>query len=235
MLVQSTTKIKYLFTHNYNTLVQDLSGNGNHGEKQASVSSTTVNTPYGLYLNLATLLLPPNVHAGSGNSNVLNSSEDMSFAVFFNFFPGIDGNSQRSVVRLQSGNTVRTRLFQDTALNSAAPSFTSFIQFSGSSKSIVSSSYALCKDYADKWYFIVVSVDSMTSSTDLSMCINGQSLGTVSYAYANPRDFNDNFLNSISTKVIYYSFQLEDTALPCSFFDDGFDLGSCSRCCTVER
>jgi hypothetical protein len=63
------------------------------------------------------------------------------------------------------------------------------------------------------------------------MCINGGATQTATHNHENTKDFNANTLNEAYTYAFYYSFQYEDTANACSFFDNSFDLGSCSYVC----
>jgi hypothetical protein len=64
------------------------------------------------------------------------------------------------------------------------------------------------------------------------MCINGGATQTATHNRVSTKDFNANTLNEGSTYAIYYSFQFENTANACSFFDNSFNLGgSCSYVC----
>jgi hypothetical protein len=232
LLVQSTTKIKYLFTYNYDTLVQDLSGNGNHGKKPASGSSTAVNTPYGLYLDKKSVTLPPNAYGGIGTSNALTSSQSFASSQFIRYLPGNSGTIERGLMSFSdSTGASKLKLMQAPAPATSPPVFELSVKFSGPATSIQSSAYNLSKLYLDQWYFFVVSIDSHSPTTDATLCINGGTALTATHNSPNTQDFSTNKLNGLSTKAIYYSFQFEDTSQPCSFFDGSFDLGSCSYVC----
>jgi hypothetical protein len=235
LLVQSTTKIKYLFTYNYDTQVEDLSGNGNHGEKPASGTSTAVNTPYGLYLDDQSVKLPPNSYAGAGVNNVIALSQDFSISMFLRYLEGPTGLFDRDLLSLERpGLGVPFHylsIFQTFDISNGPPSFTLLANFGLIPSSLTSSTFSLSKAYLDKWYFFVVSVDSSTFTSNVQMCINGGTTLAMTHLSANSQDFSVNRLNGGDTKTIYYSFQFEDTAQPCSFFDGEFDLGSCSYVC----
>jgi hypothetical protein len=158
LLVQSTTKIKYLFTNNYNTQVQYLSGNANHGTKQAIGSSTTVNTPYGLYLDQQVLYIPPNTVA---LNEVINSSEDFSLSMFVRYLPGLTGNIERGLFTFANSSASHVvQLKQQAAVATAAPVSVLSVNFGAAVTLVTSSTYALSKLYLDQWYFFVVSIDS---------------------------------------------------------------------------
>jgi hypothetical protein len=228
----SCSKILYDFTINYNTQVNDSSGNSNHGLKTAIGSATSVNTPYGLYLQGDEVGLPPNTYAGSGISNVVNSSDDFSMSVFVRFLQGKNGKHARPIVTFKSGKTTRLQLQQPAALNTAAPVFELTVDLGGTVTTLTSATYTLSKLYADQWYFFVISVDSQIGSSLVSMCINGGAAQSATHNQVNPKDFSANTLNEASTYATYYSFQFEDTANVCSFFGNRFDLGgSCTYVC----
>jgi hypothetical protein len=234
LLVQSTTKIKYLFTYNYDTQVQDLSGNGNHGEKPASGTSGAVNTPYGLYLDKQSVQLPPNSYAGTGLNNVIASSQDFSCSVFLRYLAGT-GLLYSELLSFESPGFPfplhYLSIVQPLDLLNYLPSFRLLANFVLTPSYLTSSDpFTLSKAYLDKWYFFVVSVDSSTFTSDVQMCINGGTARTMTH-FSNSQDFTNNRLNGSNTKAIYYSFQFEDTAQPCNFFDGEFDLGSCSYVC----
>jgi hypothetical protein len=231
-----STKILYDFSINFNTQIDDSSGNSNHGNKVAyGTTATTVNTPYGLYLAGTTADLPPNSYAGTGLSNVLNSSNDFSMAVFVRYIQGLAGLQARPLITLKNGTTTRLTLGTPNGFNTSAPVWTFTVNFGGTATTVsAATGYALSKPYIDKWYFLVISVDSQTGSgtSIISMCINGVLINTATHNRENTKDFNANTLNGLYTKAIYYSFQYEDTANTCSFFDNSYDLGgSCSYVC----
>jgi hypothetical protein len=125
----------------------------------------------------------------------------------------------------------KLKLLQVPALETSPPVFELIVKFSGPATSIQSSAYNLSKLYVDQWYFFVVSIDSHSPTTDATLCINGGTALTATHNSPNTQDFLSNVLSGGNTRAIHYSFQFEDTALPCSFFDDGFGLGSCSYVC----
>jgi hypothetical protein len=143
-LASCSTKILYDFATNYNTQIDDSSGNSNHGQKVAIGSATTVNTPYGLYLKGSTVDLPPNSYAGSGTSNVLNSSDDFSMAVFLRFIKGKVGVNPRPIITLKSGGTTRLQLGETTSKSVDPPVFELTANFGGTATTLTSATYVLC-------------------------------------------------------------------------------------------
>jgi hypothetical protein len=147
LLAQSATKIKYLFTYNYNTLIEDLSGNGNHGTKLTSGSSTTVNTPSGLYFDCNAVYIPPNIYA---LNDVVNASEDFSLSMFVRYLPGKTGNLNRGLFTFQNSDASHNvQLAQKTALETAAPAFNLLANYGATVTQVTSSTYALSKPYLD--------------------------------------------------------------------------------------
>jgi hypothetical protein len=154
--------------------------------------------------------------------------------LFVRYIQGLAGLQARPLITLKSGSTARLTLGTASGFNIANPALQLTVDFGGTGPNLVSATYLLSKPYLDKWYFIVISVDSQTGSgtSIISMCINGGATQTMTHTAENTKDFNANTLNGAYTKAIYYSFQYEDTANTCSFFDNSFDLGgSCSYVC----
>jgi hypothetical protein len=144
-LASCATKILYDFTNNYNTQIDDSSGNSNHGKKVAIGSATTVNTAYGLFLQGSVVTLPPNTYAGSGTSNVLNNSNDFSMSVFMRFLPGQTGSLARPIITLKNSGITRLILQEPECQESAAPVFALTVNFGGTATTLTSATYALSK------------------------------------------------------------------------------------------
>lgn len=227
--------VEYKFYRNYNTIVNDSSGS-NDGVKPAPGTASAVNTPYGLYLDGQTVVMPPNSEEGSGSSNVFNSENDNTFNIFVRYLPGATGTFTREILTLKSSSQTRVQLRQKSASESAAPVFELLTTTTTNSADIVqSTSYALSKVYSDKWYFFTVYYNRDDSSVEICLCINSIQISKTTYNSALPKDSNNNYLNGANTKAIYYSFTLYDNNIGCGFEFDSqtiFDIsGSCNYVC----
>jgi hypothetical protein len=207
-------RIRYNFSNNYDTMVDDLSGNSNHGEKPAIGTATAVNTPYGLYLDGTTVKLPVNTYRETNAHMVIN--DDISMSLFVRFIPGAPGTFPRELITFKNGGGVtRVQLRQQSAKETAAPTFELSANF-GSVSTQTTGPYAL-----SKWYFFAIS----NRNFDLDMCVNGGSMLRVTSSNQSTMDFTDNYLNGSNTKAIYWSYNFIDDNSDCSAFDSKFDTG----------
>jgi hypothetical protein len=220
-LVFGATKIRYDFSHNYNTQVDDLTGSLNHGEKPAIGSTTAVNTPYGLYLDGTTVKLPVNTYRAT--STDMNFDNDIAMSLFVRYLPGATGTFPRELITFKNaGGVPRLQLRQQSATETAAPTFELSVDFGSGVTTITTGPYAL-----SKWYFFVITLHghSVTNDSDLDMCVNGGSTLTVHNTHDSTMDFTDNYLNGSNTKAIYYAYRFDDVDTNCLGFSSEFDTG----------
>jgi hypothetical protein len=216
--------VLYTFTTPYDTQVTDLSGNNNHGVKPAIGTSAAVNTPYGLYLEGATVTLPPN-SINSSASTSINSQDKFSLSLFVRHLTGVPGDVARELITLKAGSTTRLQLRQGQSVATANPLYELEVKLgSGSATTYTSGTYT-----ANRWFLFAISINS---GTDLKICIQGQAGTTVNHPFQYLKDTTDNYLGGSNTRMIVYSFSYEDIATGCSTFDNLFDTGgSCRDVC----
>jgi hypothetical protein len=220
-LVFGATNIRYDFSHNYDTQVDDLTASLNHGEKPAIGTATAVNTPYGLYLDGTTVKLPMNTYRTT-NADII-SRDDIAMSLFVRYLPGATGTFPRELITFKSsGGETRLQLRQQSANQSAAPKFELSVDFGSGATTITTGPLIL-----SKWFFFAIRLESHSSDndSDLYMCVNGGSTLTVHNNHKSTQDFTDNYLNGSNTKAIYYAYRFDDTDTDCSGFSSEFHTG----------
>jgi hypothetical protein len=121
-------------------------------------------------------------------------------SLFVRYLPGTTGTFPRELITFKStGGVTRLQLRQQSATETAAPTFELSVDFGSGATTITTGSYAL-----SKWHFFVITLSSYSQENDseLNMCVNGGSTPTVSNTHESTQDFTDNYLNGSNTKAI---------------------------------
>lgn len=96
LFVRSDLLVHYLFDSNYDTIVEDRSGNLNVGQKFDISTSGVVNTPYGLYLNNQYLKLPNNLY-----DNTFPYTTSFTMTLFFRLLS--NSNPTQTIFHFNTG------------------------------------------------------------------------------------------------------------------------------------
>jgi hypothetical protein len=228
-------EFEYSFWYNYDVQVYDWLENGFHGQKPARGSSSAVNTPYGLYLNGQTVMLPPNTQS---SSTVMKNNDDFTLRLIMRYLPGVTGTTQREIISLSNNASgTRLELRQQIASPNSSPIFELEYQIGKTlTTRATSANYALSKTYLGKWYYFQINAGkSGKTNTEIELCVNESQQVHYTEAGTFDYDWSKNTLGGSSTKGIYYWFMYtsEASTFGCGSSDYFVTTASGSPCSYV--
>jgi hypothetical protein len=207
-LGDSNNDIEYKLWYNYDIEVYDWQGKTFHGQKPARGTSVAVNTPYGLYLDGQTVVLPPNLKS---SSTIMKDHDDFTLRLIMRYIPGVPGIVSREIISLKKDSDIRLQLRQQSASETSSLTFELESSVGGTPfTQIATDSYAQSKTYLGKWYYFQISVERNEGSISIKLCINDTQMISRTVSAGSNYDWSSNTLGGSNTKGIYYWFYFHD-------------------------